>query len=106
MIKAGKLLPLDTPRPWGDGRKVVAWIAGRIDCAGRKPVTRWDLIVGLDDDVLACRRGELWYGGFGLLVDWGVIESPCDTPRPGGVVAVVARLCGRTDPDRNEAGGE
>jgi hypothetical protein len=59
------------PPPGGDGGEVVAWIVGRIDCVGRKPVARWDLIVGVDDDVLACRRGELWYGGFGLLVDWG-----------------------------------
>ena len=72
LIKAGKVLPLDTPRPWGDGRKVVAWIAGRIDCAGRKPVARWNLIAGLDDDVLVCRRGERWHCGFGLLVGlWG-----------------------------------
>ena len=31
-------------------------------------------------------------------------ESPFDTPRPGGVVDVVARLFGRMDSDRNEAG--
>ena len=72
LIKARKVLPLDPPRPGGDGGEVVAWIVERVDCAGRKPVTRRDLIVGMDDDVLACQRGELWYCGFGLLVGlWG-----------------------------------
>jgi hypothetical protein len=32
---------------------------------------------------------ELWHCGFGLLVEGGMVESPCGTPRPGGVVAVV-----------------
>ena len=36
---------------------------------------------------------EFWHCGFGLLVDWGMIESPCGTPRPEGVVAVVCLFC-------------
>ena len=69
LIKAGKLLPLDPPPPWGDGGEVVAWIVGRIDCAGRKSAARRDLVVGMDDDMLGVSPGELLLVGFGVLVD-------------------------------------
>ena len=39
------------------------------------------------------RRRALLLVGFGPLVDWGMVESPCGTPRPEGVVAVVRLLC-------------
>jgi len=53
-------------------------------------VARRDLVVAWMTVRWCDRWRELWHCGFGLLVDWGMVESPCGTPRPGGVVAVVA----------------